>query len=272
MPSDYHVHIERGPYAIDWLKKFVDTALDKGLTEIGISEHGYRFDKGYAAFGSDGFRGEWIKKYTGQDIDEYISLIVEAKSMGLPVKLGIEADYIPGKEKELMDFLKPYPWDYVIGSIHWIGDWGIDLDECLDMWESCDVDSVYLEYFNMIEKMAETGLFDFIGHIDLVKIFKYRPTTSLYDKIEENIKNIAKTGIAVEVSTAGFRKPVGEIYPSKEIMSMIKKYNIPILVNSDAHTPEDVARDFDKAYEYVKSFGIDTLNYFDKRKRIPYKI
>lgn len=272
MAADYHVHIERGPYSIDWLKKFVDNALNKGLSEIGISEHGYRFDEGYDAFGSDGFRGKWVKEYSGQDINEYVSLICEAKSMGLPVKLGIEADYIPGREKELEDFLKPYPWDYVIGSIHWIGDWGIDLDDCLDVWKTCDVDSVYLEYFSMIEKMAQTGLFDFIGHIDLVKIFGYRPTPMVFDKIEKNIAEIAKTGIALEVSTAGWRKPVGEIYPSREIMAMIKKYDIPIVVNSDAHTPEDVARDFDKAYEYVKSYGIDTLHYFEGRKRIPYKI
>lgn len=272
MAADYHVHIERGPYSIDWLSKFVDVAKMRGLTEIGISEHGYRFDKGFDAFGNDGFRGNWIKKYSGQDIDEYVSLIIEAKSLGLPVKLGIEADYIPGKENELEDFLRPYPWDYVIGSIHWIGDWGIDLDDCLDIWKKCDVDSVYLEYFSMIEKMAVTGLFDIVGHIDLVKIFGYRPSPYVFERIENNLAGIARTGIILEVSTAGWRKPVDEIYPSKEIMELIKKYNIPIVVNSDAHTPNDVARDFPRAYEYIKSYGIDTLHYFDKRKSIPYKI
>ncbi|MDI6605420.1 MAG: histidinol-phosphatase [Thermoanaerobacteraceae bacterium] len=272
MAADYHVHIERGPYTIDWLKNFIDTALNKGLTEIGISEHGYRFNEGYAAFGSKGFRGKWVKEYSGQKIDEYVSLICEAKSIGLPVKLGIEADYIPGREKELEEFLKPYPWDYVIGSIHWIGDWGIDLDDHLDVWESCDVDSVYLEYFNMIEVMARTGLFDIIGHIDLVKIFGYRPSPIVFEKIEKNLEEIAKTGICLEVSTAGWRKPVGEIYPSKEIMAMISRYNIPLVVNSDAHTPEDVGKDFDRAYEYVKSYGIDTLYYFDKKNKTPYKI
>lgn len=272
MAADYHVHIERGPYTIDWLKKFIDIALNRGLTEIGISEHGYRFDEGYNAFSSDGFRGEWVKRYNGQKISEYVALITEAKVMGLPVKLGIEADYIPGKENELREFLEPHPWDYVIGSIHWIGDWGIDLDECLDIWEGCDVDSIYLEYFNMVEKMARTGLFDFIGHIDLVKIFGFRPTPSVFDKIDRNLENIAKTGIALEVSTAGWRKPVEEIYPSKEIMAMIKKYNIPLVVNSDAHMPEDVARDFDRAYDYVRSYRINTLHYFDKRKMVPYKI
>ncbi|TDT58377.1 histidinol-phosphatase [Fonticella tunisiensis] len=272
MAADYHVHIEKGPYTIEWLKKFVDTGLGRGLTEIGISEHGYRFDEGYNAFSSDGFRGEWIKRRKGQKISEYVALIEEAKAMGLPVKLGIEADYIPGKEKEIKEFLEPYPWDYIIGSVHWIEDWGIDLNECMEKWNSWDVDSVYLEYFNMVEKMAKTGMFDFIGHIDLVKIFGFRAKPHTFDKIKRNLEEIAKTGIAIEVSTAGFRKPVGEIYPSEKIMKMIKEYNIPVLVNSDAHTPEDVARDFDRAYNYIKPYGINTLYYFKERKRIPYNI
>ncbi|MGB9680403.1 MAG: histidinol-phosphatase [Thermoanaerobacteraceae bacterium] len=272
MASDYHVHIERGPYSLDWLKRFVDTAYTKGLSEIGISEHGYRFDEGYEAFGSDGFRGEWIKKYKGQKISDYVNLIEKAKSAGLPVKLGIEADYIPGKEEELRKFLKPYSWDYVIGSVHWLDEWGIDLEESLEEWQFFDVDSIYLEYFNTVKNMAQTGMFDFIGHIDLVKIFGYRAKPHTFSRIKLTMEKIADTGIAVEVSTAGLRKPVREIYPSVEIMEMIREFNMPVLVNSDAHTPEDVGRDFDKAYEYIKSFGINTLYYFNKRNKIPYNI
>ncbi|ADD03474.1 histidinol phosphate phosphatase HisJ family [Thermoanaerobacter italicus Ab9] len=272
MAADYHVHIENGPYTIEWLKKFIDSGLSKGLVEIGISEHGHRFKEGYNAYKSDGFRGKWIKDYMDQSISDYVELIKEAKAMGLPVKLGIEADYFPGKEKEIKEFLEPYPWDYVIGSVHWIEDWGIDLEESIEEWKTRDVDSVYLEYFNIIEKMAKTGLFDIIGHIDLVKIFGFRAKPYTFDKIRRNIKEISKAGIVIEVSTAGLRKPVGEIYPSKEIMGMIKEYNIPIVVNSDAHNPYDVARDFDKAYAYVKSYGINTLYYFEGKKRTPYNI
>jgi histidinol-phosphatase (PHP family) len=105
-----------------------------------------------------------------------------------------------------------------------------------------------------------------------VKIFGFRAKPYTFDKIRRNIKEISKAGIVIEISTAGFRKPVGEIYPSKEIMGMVKEYNIPIVVNSDAHNPYDVARDFDKAYAYVKSYGISTLYYFEGRKRTPYNI
>ncbi|MGI1691608.1 histidinol-phosphatase [Thermoanaerobacter uzonensis] len=272
MAADYHVHIENGPYTIEWLKKFIDSGLSKGLVEIGISEHGHRFKEGFEVYKSNGFRREWIKTYMDQSIEDYVELIKEAKQMALPVKLGIEADYFPEKEKEIKDFLATYPWDIIIGSVHWIDDWGIDLEESIEEWHRRDVDEVYLEYFNIIEKMAKTGLFDIIGHIDLVKIFGFRPNYKVFEKIERNIEEISKTGIVIEVSTAGLRKPVGEIYPSKEIMGMIKEYNIPIVVNSDAHMPQDVARDFDKAYAYVKSFGINTLYYFEERKRTAYNI
>ncbi|HHW57152.1 MAG TPA: histidinol-phosphatase [Clostridia bacterium] len=272
MSADYHVHIENGPCTIEWLKEFINSGLSKGLKEIGISEHGHRFIEGYNVYKSDGFRTEWVKGYMDQSIEEYVELIKKAKALGLPVKLGIEADYFPDKEKELEMFLKPYPWDYVIGSVHWLGDWGIDLEESIEEWKSRNTDEVYIEYFDIIEKMAKTGLFDVIGHIDLVKIFGFRPRPKTFDKIRKNIEEISKTGIVIEVSTAGFRKPVGEIYPSKEIMEMIREYNIPVIINSDAHYPEHVAFEFDKAYEYVKSFGINTLYYFNKRNKTPYQI
>jgi histidinol-phosphatase (PHP family) len=272
MAADYHVHIENGPFTIEWLEKFVNQGLKRGLKEIGISEHGHRFKEGFKVYKSDGFRTEWIKTYMDQSIEDYVELIKEAKQMGLPVKLGIEADYFPGKEKEIRDFLDPYPWDFIIGSVHWIGDWGIDLEESLEEWHRRNIDEVYLEYFNIIEKMAKTGLFDIIGHIDLVKIFGFRPSYEVFERIEKNIEEISKTGIVIEVSTAGLRKPVGEIYPSKEIMAMIMKYNISVVVNSDAHYPEHVGYEFEKVYNYVKEFGIKRLYYFEGRKRIPYNI
>lgn len=248
---DNHVHVEAGPYTLDWLNKFIETAKNKGLVGIGITEHAYRFKQAGNIFSSDGFRGKWIAPKQTEDINEYIDLIKEAKSLGFPVKLGIEADYIPEKEREIKDFLSGYPFDYVIGSVHWLGDFGIDLDP--DYWDKSRIDDIYREYYKVMLSLIKSGIANVIGHIDLVKIFGFRSKTDLLYIYKELAREIKKAGISVEVSTAGLRKPVGEIYPSIEILNLLKNEGVNLVLSSDAHEPKYVGYMFDAALDYIRN-------------------
>lgn len=259
---DYHVHLENGPYTIEWLKKFFDEGSKKGVVEIGFSEHGHRFKEAVELTKSDGFRGTWTKGEATQSIEDYIKLIEQAKSLGFAVKLGIEMDYIPEYEDEIRKFINYYPFAYVIGSVHWLGDFGFDHPDLISEWDAKDVDQIYDEYFEILMYAIKSGIFDVMAHLDVIKVFGHRAKqdlTAVYDKLAEAIK---EQGLCAEVSTAGFRKPVGEIYPAPLFMKYLAKYNIPIMINSDAHFPEDVGKDFDKALEFVKEYGYDQLYYF----------
>lgn len=266
MLTDYHVHLETGPYTIEWLKKYLEVAKAKGIKDLGFSEHGYRFKQS-----KDILFNPWIKERQTEDLDEYVELILKAKKLGLPVKLGIELDFVPGKEKEIEKFLKPYPWDYVIGSIHWIGDWGFDLKEMSDQWDEKVIIETYKDYFSILKQLLESKQFDILGHIDVIKVFGHKPKKSeenqLEELYEEIIPIIKESGITVEISTAGLRKPVGELYPSKSLMEKLVKKEIPMIINSDAHCPEDVGRDYDKGIEYLKNYGVTKISTFEKRKR-----
>lgn len=262
---DYHVHLENGPYTIEWLKKFIEQGQRNNVGEIGFSEHGYRFKQAYHLIHSDGYRGKWVREYSGQDIDEYIELIEEAKNEGFPVKLGIELDYIPEKEEEIREFVKQYPFDYVIGSVHWLGDWGIDLDQ--KDWENKDVYDAYKRYFDILKQAAKSRIFSFLGHPDVIKVFGYRPGVDITELYENAAKVIAENGQCVEVSTAGLRKPVGEMYPSQAFLEILKKYDVPVILDSDAHYPEHVGYMFDKGIDYIKKCGYTSLCRFKKMSR-----
>ncbi|KYO63814.1 histidinol-phosphatase HisJ family protein [Thermovenabulum gondwanense] len=269
---DFHVHIEQGPYTLKWLKKFIEKAKERNIEEIGISEHIYRFVQAKNIWKGGPIRNEWHEKRATEDIEEYISLIEKAKKEGFPVKLGIEADYFPENEEIIREFIKDYPFDFVIGSVHWLSEFGFDNPERIKDWEGRDIDKVYEEYYITLISAVKSGIFDFIAHPDLVKIFNYRSKADLsniYGNLAEEIKS---KNMCIEVSTAGLRKPVKEIYPSEDLMYYFSKFDIPVILNSDAHCPEDVGKDFEKAVKYIKSFGFDKLCYFENRKRMQYEI
>lgn len=266
MITDYHVHLETGPYSLEWLKKYWDTAQKKDITDLGFSEHAYRFKQSKKIL-----YNPWIAEKQTESIEEYIALVLKAKKEGLPVKLGIELDFVPGKEKEIETFIQSYPWDYVIGSIHWIGDWGFDLPEMKTKWENKKIIKIYEEYFTIMKELLSSHLFDILGHLDVIKVFGYKPDQkdllilfSFYDEILELIK---QSKIVVEMSTAGLRKPVKELYPSEDMMKRLTDYNIPFIINSDAHRPEDVGAGYEKGISYLKKYGVEEISIFDQRKR-----
>ena len=276
MLVDFHMHLERGPFTLEWLDRFLATARERGVAEIGISEHIYRFREAQVAYGAwwadgsdgpideadttpgaPGFAKQWWTRRGDQSLQEYAGLLRDATKAGLPVRLGIEVDYFPGKEGAIRQVLAQAPFDYAIGSVHWIGPWGFDLLSVEGLWDGRDVDEMYREYFARLIQAARSGLFQIMAHPDLIKVMGHRPSPrldlqALYDAAADAF---LAGGAAVEVSTAGFRKPVGELYPDPAFLRACFKCGVPLSLASDAHQPEDVGLDFDQAVALARDAG-----------------
>lgn len=264
---DFHVHLEEGPFTIEWIKQFIEVGETRGITEIGFSEHGHRFKEAGGLMSSDGFRGKWTMEEATENIEDYIRVVEKAKDLGLAVKLGIELDYIPEYEDDIRNFAKSYPFDYVLGSIHWLKDFGFDHPALIHEWEGLDVDKIYDEYFDTLILAVKSGIYDVVAHPDVIKVFGHRARKDMSLRYDELAKAICDMDLCAEVSTAGLRKPVGEMYPSPMLMKYFKRYDVPIMINSDAHVPDDVGRNFDRALEFIKGFGYMKISCFEKRIR-----
>lgn len=259
--TDYHVHIERGAYTREWLDAFLAQAVRVGVTDLGISEHAYRFEQTRPLLWND-----WVARKKTEDLDAYLALLLEARADGLPIKIGIEMDYMPENGQLMKEFLARYPFDYAIGSVHWLGGFGFDLDEMRDQWASGDVERIYETYFATLERMISDGCCDIIGHADVIKVFGFhapRVAEKWYERLTPLIK---ASGMAVEVSTAGWRKPVKEIYPAPEWIARLVEADVPLVLNSDAHRPEDVGAGYSQALDLLRALGVRRLATFSKRR------
>ncbi|MBE3594046.1 MAG: histidinol-phosphatase [Candidatus Carbobacillus altaicus] len=267
MRTDYHVHLQesRG-LTLDWLKVYVETAQEKGIDELGISEHAYFFDETAGIL-----THPWAEARRTLRFADYMKLYEEARGQGMNVKLGIEMDYIPGKEKFIRQFIERYPFDYVIGSVHWVGEFGIDLLIYREEYKKWDLKKLYRAYFDQVIQLAQSGLFQFVGHIDLIKIFGYRPDDeafldALYNEV---VEVLAKTGTIIELSTAGWRKPVEEQYPSRAFLEKCFAAGVGIVLSSDAHTPEHLGYRYDDAVRLAWDIGYREVHVLEKRKATP---
>jgi len=257
---DYHMHLRnaRGEIAHDTsaVEPFVESAREAGVDEIGFTEHIYYFRQ---------TRSLWTVPYHTErcvyDIEAYVSAVVGARNRGLPVKLGLEVDYVRGREEQTRELLAPYPWDFLLGSLHYIGDVGVDDEPRLV--DAVGVDEAWRVYFDTLAAAARSGLFESLSHPDLVKIFGARPASFDYGPV---VAAIADSGVAVEVSTAGLHKPVRELYPHPEFLAECRARDVPVTLASDAHTPDLVRRDFDRALELLRSVGYDTVTVFEQRR------
>ena len=274
MRTDYHMHLERGPWTLEWLGRFVETSHSRGITEIGFSEHPHRFRECRAMYPPRDAVSGWVDEQCTEGLDDYFRLIEAARHAGLAVKLGLEGDFLPGYERELERAVRGYPWDYVIGSVHWLPPstaggvwWGFDDLSRTDEWARHDVLEAYRQYFRLIAGAAETGFFDFIGHPDVIKVAGYRPAADLYDLYDRAAASFAHAGVCAEINTAGWRKPVGEAYPAPPFLAACRLAGVPTLINSDAHTPEDVGRDFERAETIARAAGYTEVATFAARRR-----
>ncbi len=270
MLTDYHVHMaETGSFTIDYLKQYIEAAKANGIEELGISEHAYFFYETKNILSNP-----WVDGRRHLHFADYAQFFKDANAAGLRVKMGIEMDYTPGKEREMEAFIQQHPFDYVIGSVHWIGDWGIDLDIYKDEYEKRDMKEVYTKYFDQIVTLAESKLFDFVGHIDLIKIFGYAPKDQdfidqEYDRV---VQALAASGTCIEISTAGLRKPVGEMYPTPRLLQKCFDAGVEIVICSDAHMPKHIGFAYDQAIALARSVGYTEIQTFTQRKKIAHPI
>lgn len=247
LPPDYHVHTERCGHARGAAWEYVTAAREKGLEGIGISDHLPLLHT---------TTPDPVLAMSRDELPEYVDEVIELKER-YPgyVLLGIEADFNPDIAGETADLLAAYPFDYAIGSIHYLEGWGFDDPRYADEFDSRDVNAVYREYLELVGRAADSGLFDVMGHLDLVKKFGHRATNDLAPEWERLAQRLADAGVAVEINTAGLRKPVGEMYPAAEVLELLAGAGVPLVFGSDAHSPEDVGRDFPNALELARRCG-----------------
>jgi histidinol-phosphatase (PHP family) len=262
---DYHMHLrdseERIDHSLGAVERFVEVAAERGVDEIGFTEHVYYFEQ---------TRGLWDQEYMLErcvhDLDRYVGAVSEAKGRGLPVKLGLEVDYVVGRERELADLLAPYPWDYLLGSVHFVD--GFPVDQEPGLVEKLGPHEAWRRYFVWLRNAARSGLFDSLAHPDLAKHHGPRPDTETVQWLhEETADAIEAAGICIEVSSAGLHKPVGELYPDQRLLEACHGRGVPITLASDAHVPQNVARDLDRAVAHARLAGYETVTVFDGRER-----
>lgn len=267
MILDYHMHLRgsvaEGPeplvHTVAAIERFVDVAAARGVDEIGFTEHDYYFLQ---------TRGVWRTPYQIErclfDLEDYVGAVVAAKERGLPVKLGLEVDWWPGGNERLAEILAPYPWDFLLGSVHWVDDLAIDFEPGL--WAVRTVDEVWRGYGAAVADLARSGLVDILAHPDLVKVFGKFASPEVVAEVEAQIVDAAAAGgVAMEISTAGLRKRVGELYPSPAMLVRFRAAGVPLTLASDAHVPENVGRDFDRALELARAAGYDEVTVFEQR-------
>lgn len=263
MRTDYHLHTRLCGHAIGAPRDYVLSAQQAGLEEIGFSDHNpmpTQFD-------------DW--RMAPHQLTEYVELIEGARREfpRYPIRLGLECDYIPGYEDHIRHLAAQADWDYLIGSVHYVTpDWDIDNPKHLKRWTERPVDEIWTAYFAAYTKMVESCLFDFLAHPDLVKKFGHRPEGDLSRFYHDTLDAIAEAGATLEVSTAGLRKDAREIYPSRAFLEAAHHRHIPIVINSDAHAPEEVAYEFDRAYQFVRAIGYTEVMRFEGRKAMPVEI
>lgn len=283
---DYHLHLwphgqkDKAP-TLDELASYCELANKNGVQEIAITEHLFRFRQ------VDHFLGGFFKQYPDSpirkimeaywdqhaqaDLDTYVEVALEAKEAGLPVVLGLEVDYYSGRMQEVSEFLSGYPFDVLLGSIHWLDAWPFDHvgdPVIMDEWDNFGVEQAWDCYTRSLEELVESSAVDVLAHPDLVKVAGHFPKvpSEFYDRIAEAARN---SGISAEVSSAGWRKPVGEPYPSRYLLTKFHEYGVPITTASDAHGLADVAFRADEIKTYIRSVGYTSLSGF--RNRMSYQ-
>ncbi|WP_457561201.1 histidinol-phosphatase [Caminibacter sp.] len=252
---DLHNHTPLCNHAVGLPEEYIQKAIEKGIKVYGFADHApMEFDKKYRM----GF--EDMQTYENE-----IKTLKEKYKNKIKILLGYEVDFTP--TKYLDERVLNADVDYLIGSVHFLDNWGFDNPEFIKEWDKRDVDDVYREYFKNIEELAKSRYFQIVGHIDLVKVFGHKPKIPITKIAQNAIKAIKKAQMAVEVNTAGLRKPVKESYPSDELLKMIIKEGIDLTLSSDAHSPEQVGFGYEETLQKLKNLGVKELVFFEGKEK-----
>jgi histidinol-phosphatase (PHP family) len=257
------MHTPLCKHAVGEPEEYVRRAQARGLDEIGFSDHnpmpgGYDVD----------FR------MSEGELPGYVETIraIQRKFPDYPVRLGLEADYHEGCEEFVRESTARFDFDYVIGSVHYLKDWPMDNPDHQARFEERDVLGIYREYFEKVERLAASGLYDILGHPDVVKKFGHRPSRSIDDLLGRAVDAVEKAGMSLDVNTSGLRRPAKEIYPSRRFLELAREAGVTVTLGSDAHRPEEVGEGFAEAVALLKSVGYDEIQRYRGREKEAVKL
>lgn len=256
--SDYHLHTPLCRHADGAPSEYARAAVGLGLAEIGFADHNPMpepFD-------------DWR-----MDLDQlprYLDWIAETRVqfVDLPIRLGLECDFFPGQTAWIERLAGRAPWDYLIGSVHYLGaGWDVDNPRFVHRFDELPVAEIWGRYAARLVACIRTRLFDFVAHPDLPKKFGHRPAGDLRRYYEPVVAALAETGTAYEINTAGLRKPAGEVYPAPAFLRLAREAGVPVVINSDAHAPGEVGAGFAVARQLAREAGYTETVRFEGRRR-----
>jgi histidinol-phosphatase (PHP family) len=260
---DNHVHMEHGPYTpleypVSWLEQFLDVGRSRGVTGLGIVEHAYRFTEAAGLL-----PGEWARQRCRYPLAGYTAFL-DAIRGSYPMAAGLEMDFVPANEEGIRAFLGRYSWDFVLGSIHFLDDFGLDVSEMQGHYFQRTPEEIWTQYYDYSMRAAASGLFQAITHPDLPKIYGFEkpPEEFLIPLYQRFVEVLADTGVALEINTAGLRRPVKEIYPHPTLLSLAAQSHVAVSFASDAHEPENVGLYFVEAQQLAHEAGFREISFF----------
>jgi len=286
--GDYHLHLHAhgpaheldpppGHYPAGYIEAYVEAAAVRGVHELGFTEHLYRCRDAAGVLGRFWEREPvpWLARHTEEflaedrtlNLERYVETVVAARDSGLPVLLGLEVDYFPETIEAVLEFLAPYPWDFLIGSVHWVNGWAVDHSGAIAAFEERGVDVAYEQYFSLEAQLAGSGVVDALAHADVVKKYGHRPAQERTDLYAPVVEAAAVSGTAVEVSSAGLRHPASEIYPAPRFLEMFHQAGVPITLASDGHSPDQAAWGMDDVLAAARAAGYTQRLEFRRRRR-----
>jgi histidinol-phosphatase (PHP family) len=265
--ADYHMHLvdDDDPYTdsvftLDRVAEYVAAAARASVDEICFTDHVHRFRQARGWFDHP----LWVQDAV-EDLGRYHATVRGARDAGLPVRTGLEVEYLEGREDQIRATLEPYDWDVLLGSVHWVGGLSVDWDAA-PVWEQHAVADVWRMYVDAVCGAASSGIYDVMAHPDLAKVFGDRPDPKPAALYEQMADAFQAAGVCAEVSTAGYRRALGEIYPDPELLAMLRERGVPVTLASDAHAPDGVGRRFDDAIRVLHRAGYRTITLFDGRE------
>jgi histidinol-phosphatase (PHP family) len=252
--TDYHMHstYSDGRSAPE---DYILPAITAGMSEIGFSEHLTLFKD----------LEDW--NMNPVNISPYINHLeaLRKTTQNIKIKIGLEVDFFAGKAEEIFAYLHPLPLDYIIGSVHYLGEKTVDIGP--EFYEGKSIDRLFESYFDSVIAAIASDLFDIIGHCDLIRIYGYKPTADLGPLYRKMAKTMKTHNVTFEVNTNGRNRPLADFYPDRRFLHIFREENVPVCVNSDAHMPSRVGQYFDEAYDLLRYIGYTEMAVFDKRVR-----
>ncbi|MFC4775695.1 histidinol-phosphatase HisJ [Paenibacillus sp. GCM10023252] len=262
MLIDYHTHHARCGHASGSLEDYVKRGIEIGLKQLGLSDHMPLLHVDPASYYPEmAMPMDELPRY----VEECLHLREQYKDQ-IDIRIGLEGDYIEGHEEAIERIIEAYPWDYVIGSVHFLGTWDVTDFRQTHEWDGRDRMAVYEQYYDAVQKAAATGFYSYIGHIDVIKRFGYAPDGDVTHLENAALEAVKRHGMAIELNASGLRTPAAEMFPSRRMIEYARDLSIPITIGSDAHLPERLGQYLDEARSLLSDVGISKLATFKNRQ------